>query len=207
MDIGSIFLILGLLLLVALFVARPILERTATAVTQEEHEVSALLAERDRVLNALQELDFDFALGKIPEADYPDQRAALLQQGANLLRQLDLRQANARQPEARPAPAAGEVEARIEAAIAARRADTGPRLETQAPLPTNGGALEGHVPAGAGVNGVPRLVVAAPDDDLEALIASRRRERSEKTAGFCPQCGRAVQKSDRFCPKCGVTLI
>ncbi|MFQ5617019.1 MAG: zinc-ribbon domain-containing protein, partial [Anaerolineales bacterium] len=46
-----------------------------------------------------------------------------------------------------------------------------------------------------------------PDDEIEALIATRRRSRKEKSAGFCPQCGRAAQKSDKFCSKCGATLI
>ena len=34
------------------------------------------MAERDRVINSLQELDFDFKLGKIPEEDYPVQRSS-----------------------------------------------------------------------------------------------------------------------------------
>jgi len=178
MDLGSIFLILGLFLLVMLFIGRPLIEHKATAVSQEEHQLSSLMAERDRVLNALQELDFDHALGKIPEADYPGQRTALLQQGAQILRQMDaFRQA---------APAV-DAEARLEAAIATRRADA-----ARAPLSPNGGSN--------------RAVHQSPDDGLEALIASRRRQRSEKAAGFCPQCGKPVQKSDRFCPNCGATV-
>lgn len=178
MDIGSIFLILGLLIIVSLYVSRPFIERRASAVMQVEHERSALLAERDRVLNALQELDFDHALGKIPAADYPVQRAALLQQGAQILRQLDAFQSGA---------PAQDVEARLEAAIEARRIETG---GNQA-LPNGSGA---------------RLVAAAPDDQLEALIANRRRQRNEKAAGFCPRCGNPLQKSDRFCPGCGFNL-
>jgi hypothetical protein len=178
MDLGSIFLILGLFVLVGLFISRPFLERKATAVSPEEHRVSSLLAERDRILNALQELDFDFTLGKIPEADYPGQRALLLQRGADILRQLDGLRAESTSEDA---------EARLEAVIAARRADAA-RLR-------------------AAPNGSTGRVVHAPDDDLEAVIASRRRERNEKAGGFCPQCGRPVQKSDRFCPKCGATLV
>jgi len=45
-----------------------------------------------------------------------------------------------------------------------------------------------------------------PDDKLEQMIASRRRARQEKTSGFCPKCGKPVQKSDHFCPKCGTKL-
>jgi hypothetical protein len=103
MDIGSIFLILGLLVLVILFISRPFLERKTLPASGEDHELSSLLAERDRILNALQELDFDFALGKIPESDFPGQRASLLQRGADILRQLDtLRAVHSQEdPEAR----------------------------------------------------------------------------------------------------------
>jgi hypothetical protein len=180
MDIGSIFLILGLFVLVGLFIARPILERKAVSLSQEDHQVSSLLAERDQILNALQELDFDFTLGKIPEADYPSQRGALLQRGADILRQLDALRSEANHDDAEAR------EARLEAVIAARRLDAASRR----PAP----------------NGAAGRVVHAPDDDLEAVIASRRREHKEKAVGFCPQCGRPVQKSDRFCPKCGALL-
>jgi hypothetical protein len=178
MDIGSIFLILGLLVIVAVFISRPFFEPKSSEESQVGHEQSSLLAERDRVLNTLQELDFDNALGKIPEADYPVQRAALVQQGAQILRLLDAYEAEA------PAQAA---EARLEAAIAVRRLETAPQ-----PAGTNGAAI--------------RLVAASPDDNLEVLIANRRRARSEKSSGFCPQCGKPIQESDRFCPKCGAPI-
>lgn len=176
MDIGSIFLILSLLVLVGVFVSRPFFERRSVQMSAVEHEVSALLAERDRILNALQELDFDFTLGKIPAEDYPAQRAALLQSGAAVLRQLDAFHVGG-----------AEADLVLEAAIAARRADAA----VLASAPNNSGR---------------RSLPATPDDSLEALIASRRRERNGKSAGFCPNCGRPVQKSDRFCPNCGGSL-
>jgi predicted amidophosphoribosyltransferase len=37
-------------------------------------------------------------------------------------------------------------------------------------------------------------------------LAARRRARQDKSAGFCPQCGSPVQKSDLFCPRCGKAL-
>jgi rubrerythrin len=89
MDIGSIFLILAILVPVVLFITRPILEHSATVVTDEEHQYSALLAERDRVLLALQELEFDHDLGKIPEEAYSAQRGNLMRAGADILRQID----------------------------------------------------------------------------------------------------------------------
>jgi len=178
MDIGSIFLILGLLIIVGVYISRPFFERGAVFVNEIEHEHSALLAERDRVINALQELDFDFTLGKIPEGDYPVQRAALLKRGADVLRQLDAFQMEV---------PGGDMEAHLESVIAARRADAG-----RAQLAPNGGKK--------------RPITGDVDDQLENLIANRRRERSEKAAGFCPKCGRPAQKSDIFCSHCGITL-
>lgn len=177
MDLGSIFLILGLFILVALYVAKPLMENKSIAVTREEQDLSALLAEKDRVVNTLQELEFDHQLGKIPEEDFPALRDALMQRGADLLRKID----EFRSP-AKPSVA----EDRLEAAINARRLAT---AQVNAPLR--------H-----GSNGV-----HVPDDALEQMIANRRRSRSEKSGGFCPNCGGVVQKSDRFCPKCGTRLI
>jgi hypothetical protein len=188
MDIGSIFLILALLVLVALFIGRPLYEKGTVHVarpeeiraTAVEHDRSALLAERDRILGALQELDFDYTLGKIPEEDYPEQRQSLVISGADVLRRLDAWQ---------PQPAAQEAEARLEAAIAARRSDSA-RLQ---PVSGNGGRK-----SAVAINGV--------DDDIEKLLADRRRDRREKASGFCPQCGGPMQKSDRFCHKCGAKV-
>ncbi len=77
------------MILVGVYSVCSLLQRRARRVTEEEHELSALLAERDRVINSLQELDFDYKLGKIPEEDYPAQRASLLQNGADILRRID----------------------------------------------------------------------------------------------------------------------
>ncbi|MDP2974962.1 MAG: zinc ribbon domain-containing protein [Anaerolineales bacterium] len=123
MDIGVIFLLLALLVLIALFVARPFMLRTPANQVEEAHVVSALLAERDRILNALQEIDFDYTLGKIPAEDYPVQRTNLLQRGAAILRQLD-----ALSPLSSPLGVRGEGEDKeatdedLEALIAKRRA-------------------------------------------------------------------------------------
>jgi rubrerythrin len=112
MDLGAILFLLALLILVVIFVGRPFLSgaKIARATTQEN---SALLAERERILTALQELDFDNALGKIPTEDYPTQRADLLRRGADVLRQLDELQGKS----------AARTEERLEAAVAARRSD------------------------------------------------------------------------------------
>jgi hypothetical protein len=168
MQITAIFFTLAILILVAIYLYAPFMEQRARRVTEEEHELSALMAERDRVINSLQELDFDFKLGKIPEDDYPTQRASLLQKGADVLRQIDA---------IAPQPASSQdVDARIEKAIAARRADAS----------------------------VAKPEVS--DDDLESMIAARHKSYKEKSSGFCPKCGKPVIVSDRFCPSCGKAL-
>lgn len=168
MEITAILVSLALLILVAVYLYAPFVQGRARRVTEEEHELSALLAERDRVINALQELDFDYKLGKIPEDDYPVQRSGLLQRGADILRQID---SLAPQP-----TSAQDVDARIEMAIAARRADAS----------------------------VVKPEVS--DEDLEMMIAARRRGHKEKSSGFCPKCGKPIMASDRFCPSCGKSL-
>jgi NADH pyrophosphatase NudC (nudix superfamily) len=177
-DLGSIFLIVALALLVSLFISRPFFSRAASARlveqkrqtdVQTDHLRSTLLAERDRLLTALQELDFDNTLGKIPPEDYPAQRAELLTAGAEVLRKLDAVEQH------HPSSSAEE---RIEQAAAAHRADASMR---------------------------PRLP-SADQDELETLIAARRRARQEKSAGFCPKCGRPLQQSDKFCSSCGTTI-
>jgi hypothetical protein len=172
MELGAFFLVLAVGLAVGLYVAQPFLQGRGRRVAPEAREISALMAERDRVINALQELDFDFNLKKIPAEDYPIQRAELLQKGADILKQLD-----ALTPASSPATKAGTTEDRVEKAVAARRADTSA--------------------AQAGVR---------DDDDVEALISSRRKIRKEKSGGFCPRCGKPVLVSDRFCPHCGKSI-
>src|SRR6185369_10712723 len=143
MQITAIFFTLAILILVAIYLYAPFTERRARRVTEEEHELSALMAERDRVINSLQELDFDFKLGKIPEEDYPTQRAGLLQKGADILRKIDSL--------APQTASAQDTEARLERAIAARRADA--------------------------ANTKPEV----SDDDLESMISSRRKGRTNKS--------------------------
>lgn len=168
MDLTAILFSLAVLILVGLYLYAPFMERRARRVTEEEHELSALMAERDRVINALQELDFDFKLGKIPEDDYPVQRSTLLQKGADILRKID-----SFIPQV---VSAQDTETRLERAIAARRADAS----------------------------VARVEVS--DDDLESMISSRRKGRANRSAGFCPKCGKPVMVTDRFCPSCGKSL-
>jgi hypothetical protein len=200
MDIAAIFLTLAILILVAMYLYAPLARRYGRPATEEEHELSALMAERDRVINSLQELDFDFKLGKIPSEDYPTQRTNLLEKGAEVLRRIDLltsdrisnsepdragahsttessqQKVNRRDVAYSPLFVSEAAEDRIEQAIAARRADAS----------------------------VGRRELT--DDKIESMISARRLKRKGKSAGFCPKCGKPVMVSDRFCPACGKAL-
>lgn len=89
MDIGSILIALGLLAVVTAYLARPLVERRGQPESEESHQLSVLLAERDRVLSALQDLDMDYSMDKVTADDYTRQRRELVQQGARILRRLD----------------------------------------------------------------------------------------------------------------------
>lgn len=182
MDLGSIFLILALLVCVGVFISRPFFEQAPVPGHTNRHaqDESSLLAERERILNALQELDFDHMRGKIPDEDYPLQRAALIEQGVLVLKTLD---------DLQVVDAGQAAEARLEAVIAARRIDALPQVPVEVSVSTTGRLLEDNA-----------------DDPLEAMLANRRRIRKEKAGGFCPQCGGPVQKSDIFCSRCGAKL-
>lgn len=115
MDLGAIFLSLAVLVLVGLFIYNPFLQKEQ-AVDVSGQDISGLLAERERILNALQELDFDNTLGKIPGEDYPLMRKTLMQQGVTTLRQLD---------ELQKSVSVRDEEEILEAAIATHRVDSG----------------------------------------------------------------------------------
>ncbi len=121
MDIVAIFLTLAVLILVGAYLYAPFLRGYGKRVTDEERELSALLAERERMLDSLQELDFDFKLGKIPEGEYPSQRMSLLQKGADILRKIDA--LSAEHPQEAAKTVGNELtDAQIESMISMRRA-------------------------------------------------------------------------------------
>lgn len=192
MDLGSILLGAALLIVVAFAVARPLLDQ-ASARDRAPGPAEGLLFERERLLTALRDLDFDHATGKLVEDDYAAQRAQLVAQGADVLRQLDaldaapdgadqmqadqdseIERAIARR-RARPLPAAASDD-EIERAIAQRRSRAAAR-------PANAPA---RLPA---------------EDGIEAEAA-----RNQHRVRFCAQCGQPLQPGDRFCGACGAQV-
>ena len=182
MDLGAIFLLLAVVTLTGLFVVRPFNTggRRGAGASQA---LSTLLAERDRLLTALQELDFDHSLGKIPAEEYPAQRSRLVVRAAEVIRQLD--DLAPSRTEGAPDRERLGAQAKI-APRAAGRKSTEDELE----------AFIDRRRPGARVS----------DEDMEKLIDQRRAARHGNLPAFCPQCGRAVQPSDAFCSACGKAL-
>ncbi len=130
-------LILGILIaaLAAVIVFWPFVsarrEETVSRPGGQAQEVEDLIARRDAIYAIIRDLDFDFETGKLTEEDYHAQRQTWVEQGVAVLKALDALKpdtpAPARNghPLAEPAAALnGDLEARIEAAVAARRRTT-----------------------------------------------------------------------------------
>ncbi|HEX7555723.1 MAG TPA: zinc ribbon domain-containing protein [Leptolinea sp.] len=177
MDTGSILLILSLALLVGIFITRPFFSDKSTTLWDEftdgesqriDREYSSLLAEKERLLTALQELDSNQSMGEIPDEDYPTQRTALLTAAAKVLRRLD-------------------------------------ELDYQRLMAKYPNNAANYNPSAQMLENTP--VVERNLDEIEEMISARRRARNEKSAGFCPHCGKVIQKSDLYCPTCGSKVV
>jgi zinc-ribbon domain len=182
MDIGSLLLGLALLVVIVFVIARPLIERLNVA-DEPLRPVDLLLADRERVLTQLRDLDFDQTMSKINAADYAAQRAQLVAEGVAILKKLDalgLTSGEAVGSGAGPAPA-GEIEAAV-AQLRARRA-----------APT------------------PAAVDLDPSGEIEAGVAAAAAARRTSTLASadkiaCPQCGANAVPGDRFCARCGTPL-
>ncbi len=117
MDYGALLVVAAIALLTGAYLAQPMLRHQGFVVSDVGHRRSELRAAHEQVLSILQELDLDYAMGKLAEEDYRAQRAHLLARGAEILRQLDALSSPGQQGKA----PRGDVEARIEALVAQRR--------------------------------------------------------------------------------------
>jgi hypothetical protein len=168
LDIGSLLLILSITILVGFYVSRPFYSDSIPSYLEKplndemmkiEQEISDLMAEKDHLLIALQDLDSDNSLNKIPEEEYSSQRAIYKSAAALILRKID------------------ELDKQIQIYSS---------VETKQPNFSDTGSLEDE-----------------KMDRIEEMISARRHSRNEKSAGFCPHCGKVIRKSDQYCPACG----
>ncbi len=88
MPIGSLLLVAALAFFVLLYLSAPFVSGGGLG-EGESRLRSALLAERERILGAILELETDHKMGKVPEEVFQEQRLSMLEKGASVLRQLE----------------------------------------------------------------------------------------------------------------------
>ena len=81
-------LIAALAMIVVFYLALPFITSSGLGEQENQHR-SSLLAERERILAAILELEADNQLGKVPETIFHQQRQSLLEKGAKVLAQLE----------------------------------------------------------------------------------------------------------------------
>ena len=87
MPIGTLLLGLALMVIAGFIIALPLLDKRKPAL-QPPSKRAALEAERQDTVRAIHELDFDYRTHKINDDDYKHLREALVQRGAQVLRDL-----------------------------------------------------------------------------------------------------------------------
>lgn len=166
MDTGSWLILISILLLVGLIISRPYFGESHPKETEQSkldslaNDLAELTLEKENFLSALQDLDNDHELERIPDDAYANQREKLVHASARVIHQMD------------------ELEKQI----------TSTRMIH---------SME---------NSDKKIQEPEARDAIEDMIAERRKLRDEISAGFCPQCGKVIRKSDQFCPACGLKV-
>lgn len=138
MTIGSIFFGIALLVVLALFLARPFL-LTPVRHASRRSEKEELLAEKEALLAEIRAIDFDYDTGKLPSDVYDPQRQRLVQRAAAVMQALDAYQT---QPDEQAPGLSDDIDARIESAIARLRAK-GKEAAAPAPVKVREGQHKG----------------------------------------------------------------
>ena len=182
MEIAVALMGLALVVAVAAYIAAPFTARPREIAAPEESSQERLLAERNTVLTAIRDLDFDFQTGKLLEVDYRTVREKYAVRGVAILKELDVLpepDGKLEAPDRRQKAGAMD---EIEVAVQARR------------------RARSHVSSRA-----------AEDDDIEAAVRARRQSarrnpKAEIQALQCPACGNPIDSIDKFCARCGAAL-
>jgi hypothetical protein len=115
MPIGSIFASLAVLLLAAVYIMRPFIKPSVpNEETPSPHD--DLVAQKEELFEQIRSLEFDHDTGKLPDDEYVTQRAVLVQQAADILRQMD-----AYDSAETESASTANLDEQIEAAVARRR--------------------------------------------------------------------------------------
>jgi hypothetical protein len=173
MSTGSLLLIAAVILLVGLYLARPLLatshQRSRTSARQE------LLSQKETILTQIDILDFDYETGKLPELVYKQQRRQMIGQASDILKKLD-EFADLPEPSG-----ANSIQSEIEAAIAAHRQ---PRPQPKPQSPT--------LPAESAISLPPTPEPTAAATNGQVKFCSQCGQPVDKGDKFCANCGHKV---------------
>jgi len=151
MEFGSVLIVIFIFLLSGLYILRPFLISTDTGGGAGSTTRDLLVAEKERLLLAIEELDLEFELKKISSDEHTRNREVLLVEAVTVMKELDNLPKNE----------------------AAKRKETATVRES---------------------------------DNLEKMIADRRKQLKGDKSIKCPHCGEAVDKDGQFCSHCGGAL-
>lgn len=172
MNIVIALIGLALVVIVAAFVAQPLVvrPRARATVPVEEAPREKLLAERDALYATIRDLDFDFQTGKLLEQDYRSMRETYAARGVEILKQLDAMGMTGGQTD------------EIEAAVRARR--SGP-ARTVRPS-----AAEDEIEAA--VRARRQAAARNPQSESRGLVCPSCGRPIDPTDRFCARCGAAL---------------
>ena len=151
MEFGSVLIVIFIFLLSGLYILRPFLVSAATGGRAGSTLRDSLVAERERLLLAIEELDLEFELNKISSDDHTQNREILLFEAAKVIKEIDNLPKTRAEKQKKTAPVRG-------------------------------------------------------DENLEKMIAERRKQLKGVVSQKCPHCGEAVDKDGQFCSHCGGAL-
>lgn len=164
-------------------VAYPLFQRKEEpelALQPQEAEVEDLHTRREAIYGAIKELDFEYQLGNLSQADYQDLRSQYRQRAASVLKEMDeLAQPPPQRPDGQT-----RWEEEIEEAVRSLRAQGGKK------------------PARAKGSGrfCPQCGASAGRESRFCAACG------SPLARTCPACGAGLELEDNFCPLCGARV-
>ena len=163
---------------VVLFVLFPIFARASevsrrpTAVAQERRDLSE---KKDRLYEAIKDVEFEYQAGKLSDADYKSSRTDFLTQAAEVIARLD--------EIAESAAVGAKVTPERDSATVERAEESAPESNDAASGPS-----------------CPSCKQQNPEGAQFCLHCGG----TMTSATHCPQCSAELQKEARFCTACGV---
>ena len=115
MELGSLLVVLFVFFLSGLFILRPFLVHTESGGRAGMTMRDSLVAERERLLHAIEEIDLEYELKKISSEEHTRSRDILLSEAAIVIKELDNlpKSGSAKRKKAAPVQDAGNLEKMI----------------------------------------------------------------------------------------------